>query len=147
MLENIKKLSVPGYFLFAGAALSLVALIVAIISCTGEGFGMEELPIVALLTVAALALCAGVTFVAGSKGDNVLVSVMVFAMVVALTFCVYFMIMGKSDVFGTVLFSDLEKGYAPAEQACWLGVVSIVMYMVASVATAVGAFFKLSKTK
>ena len=145
MAENTRKLTVPAWFVAAGAAIGVLALLVAVVSCTGEGFGMKELPMVALLTLAAVLLCAGILLIARSRGDNVFVTVMVFLMVIALAFCVYQMIMGKSDVFGTVLFSDLEKGYAPAERATWLGIVSIVMYMAATLVTAIGAFCTLSK--
>ena len=147
MMDYIKKLSVSGWLLAVGACLAVLGLIVALISCSGEGFGMAEMPLIALLSIASVALFVGIVFVSASKGDGVITSVMVMAMVLALTFCVYFMIIGKSDVFGTVLFSDLEKGYAPAESAAWLGVVSIVMYIVATLAAAVGAFGSISKNR
>ena len=42
--------------------------------------------------------------------------------------CVCAMVQGKSDVFGTVIFSAPELGYAAAEQTGALDVVSLVSY-------------------
>lgn len=42
--------------------------------------------------------------------------------------CVCAMVLGKTDVFGTVIFSALELGYAAAEQTGALGVVSLISY-------------------
>jgi len=145
MLGFLKKLSIPAYLFPISAIIALAGMIVAIVSCTGEGFGMQQLPLVIGLTVAAVVLCAAILFVSAKKGDNVISSLCVYAMVVILGACVYAMVVGKSDVFGTVIFSDLEKGYAPAEFASNMGVVSIVLYLVSAVAAAVGAFFRLDK--
>lgn len=41
------------------------------------------------------------------------------------------------------MFSDLEKGYKPAEDACYIGLASSIIYIVASVVAAIGAFFGL----
>lgn len=146
MFDFLKKVS-PAAYLFAGSAvISLVAMIIAAVSCSSEGFGMKELPIVIVLSVAALICGAAIVFASGKFGDGIVSTVLVVAMTLATIFCVYAMITGKSDVFGTVLFSDLEKGYAPAERACNLGIASIVVYLIAAVLTAAGGFFKLAKT-
>ena len=142
----LKKQSPALYLVFASAVLAVTALIVGIVSCTDEGFAMNETPIIVLLTVAAVILCAALTYTTGKKGDGLIPSVLLWLMVVALAVCVCEMVMGKSQVFGTVIFSDLEKGYAPAERASNLGLVSIVLYLFSSAIASVAAFFKLSKT-
>lgn len=145
MFDFLKKVSPAAYVFAGGAVISLVAMIIAAVSCSGEGFGMKELPLVIVLSIAAVILGAAIVFVSGKFGDGILSTVLVVAMTLVTVFCVYAMIMGKSDVFGTVLFSDLEKGYAPAERACNLGIASIVVYLIAAVVTAAGGFFKLAK--
>ena len=145
MKDILKKITTPAWLVPVGAAASVVALIIALISTIDEGFGMKETPWIVLLTLAAVALCAGALFFVAKNGDGFLPSLFVFLMVVALSFTVYLLVMGKSGVFGTVLFSDLEKGYAPAERACWLGVAAIVLEMIAALVTAAAAFFRLEK--
>lgn len=140
MTNLTKKLSFPAVLTCTSAVLAIVALIVAVVSCSGEGFSMDQLPIVAAGTAAAALLCAGVLAISLKRGDGVVSSVLMAAMVLALGLCIYEMVMGKSDVFGTVIFSDLEKGYAPAEQASTLGLVSIVLYLVSAVVACVGSF-------
>lgn len=145
MMENMKNLTVTAYLLCVSAVAALVGLIVAVVSCSGEGFGMSQMPMIVVLTVVAIALAVGTLYLAGKNGDGIVPSIAVLAMVVALAFCIYQLVLGKSDVFGTVIFSDLEKGYAPAERASYLGVVSIVIYIAATLISALGAFFKFSK--
>ena len=145
MLNILKKVSPASYLFAGGAVISLIAMIIAAVSCSGEGFGMKQLPLVIVLSVAAVILGVAIVFVSGKFGDGILSTVLVVAMTLVTVFCVYAMIMGKSDVFGTVLFSDLEKGYAPAERACNLGIASIIVYLIAAVVTAAGGFFKLAK--
>jgi len=147
MKNMLKKVSLPAWLFPLSAVLAIVALLVAIISCSGEGFGMKEMPLVITLTVIAALLAVGMVFAAGKKGDNVIVSAAAYVVVLLLAFCVCAMVMGKSDVFGTVIFSALERGYAPAEFASSMGIVSIVLYLVAAVAAMVGSFFRLDKAE
>jgi len=108
MLNILKKVSPASYLFAGGAVISLIAMIIAAVSCSGEGFGMKQLPLVIVLSIAAIVLGVAIVFVSGKFGDGVL-------------------------------------GYAPAERACNLGIASIVVYLVASVITAAGGFFKLAK--
>lgn len=145
MKNILKKLSLPAYLFPISALLALAGLIVAVISCSGEGFGMKEMPLVVILTVGVVLMAAGILWAVGKSGEHPVVSAAAFLMVLMLAGCVCAMVMGKSDVFGTVIFSALERGYAPAEQASALGVVSIVLYLAAAAAAAVGSFFRLDK--
>ena len=144
-MKNLKNLSIPSYLLPIAAVAYVIAMIIAIVSCTGEGFGMANLPWVAVLTVAAVLLCGGALLLASKRGDKTLSSLSVILMVAALSACVYLMIYGKADVFGTVIFSDLEKGYAPAERASGLGLTSIIFYLVSLALVMVASFFRLNK--
>lgn len=146
MKESQQKVSIPAYSFILSAVISLVALIVAAVSSSGEGFGMTEFPLLVVLTIVNIILGVAIPVVSRRMGDNLIVTVMAVVMVVFTILCVCLMFLGKMQVFGTVLFSDLEKGYAPAEQACWLGVASIVIYLVATLVAAVGSFFR-STTK
>lgn len=144
MKDFLKKTSIAAYLIAGSAIISLVAMIIAAVSSSEEGLGMVELPGVIVLSIASLLLAAGIVYLSYKKGDNFIITILVLAMVFAGVFCIYCMIFGKMQVFGTVIFSDLEKGYAPAERACWLGVTSIVMYIVATLVTVVSAFLKFS---
>ena len=144
-MKNLKNVSVPAYLFPIAAVASVIALIVAFVSCTGEGFGMASLPLVAALTMIAVLLGFGTVYFTARKGDKILSTACAFLMVVSLSFCVYLMIYGKADVFGTVLFSDLEKGYAPAERASNLGLASIVIYLISLLLIMVASFFRLNK--
>ena len=46
MKNILKKLSLPAYLFPLSAVLALIGLIVAVVSCSGEGFGMKEMPLV-----------------------------------------------------------------------------------------------------
>lgn len=144
MTNSTKKLSFAGVLTCASAVLAIAALIVAVVSCSGDGFSMEQMPLVAAGTVVAVLFCAAVLAVTLRRGDGVVSSALMLVVILALSLCIYEMVMGKSDVFGTVIFSDLEKGYAPAERASNLGIVSIVLYLVSAVAACVGSFGSFS---
>lgn len=145
MKNILKKLSLPAYLFPISALLALVGLIVAVVSCSGEGFGMKEMPLLVILTIGVLLMAAGIIASVAKCGDHPVVSAAAFLMVLMLAGCVCAMVLGKSDVFGTVIFSALERGYAPAEQASALGVVSIVFYLVSAAAACAGSFFRLGK--
>ena len=145
MKNILKKLSLPAYLFPLSAVLALIGLIVAVVSCSGEGFGMKEMPLVVILTIGVALMAAGIIAGVAKCGEHPVVSAVAFLMVLMLAGCVCAMVLGKSDVFGTVIFSALERGYAPAEQASALGVVSIVFYLVSAVAAGVGSFFRLDK--
>ena len=85
----------------------------------------------------------GAVALAVKFGEKPWVSAVVALTVLFFALATCFMIMGKMDVMGTVMFSDLEKGYKPAEDACYIGLASSIIYIVASVVAAIGAFFGL----
>lgn len=143
MKFDLKKLSTASYLHLISAVLALAAMVVAIVSCTQ--IPMPVLPLVIVLTVAAIALTLGTVVIANKKGDGLLPSILMVLSVAAIAFAIYQMVMGKSDVFGTIIFSDLEKGYMPAEHATWTGVASIVVYIASAVASIVASFFKVEK--
>ncbi|HHW90126.1 MAG TPA: hypothetical protein GX745_04400 [Clostridiales bacterium] len=58
----------------------------------------------------------------------------------------WLMIMGKSDLMGTIWFSELERGYKPAEDALAIGVAGIIIYFISAIMASVSAFLKLSKS-
>jgi len=144
-MDFLKKVSIPAYLFVASAVISFVAMIIAAVSSSDEGFGMPEFPAIVVLTIACIILSLAIVFLSGKYGDSFITTILAVAMVICSTFCVYAMVFGKMQVFGTVLFSDLEKGYAPAERACSLGIASIVIYLIGALTAVVGGFFKLSK--
>ena len=141
----LKKLSVASYVLAASAVIALVALIVGVVSSSGEGFWTDEMGGVIAFTILAIVCAAAAILLSVKFGDNPLVSLVVLLVVLFLALSTCFMIMGKMDVMGTVMFSDLEKGFKPAEDACYIGLASSIIYIVASVVAAGGAFFKLAR--
>lgn len=145
MKDFFKNTSIPAYVTAGSAILSLIAMIIAAVSCSAEGLGMAELPGVIVLSIVSLLLAAGIMYMSYKSSDNLIITLLVVAMVLVGMFCVYFMIFGKMQVFGTVIFSDLEKGYAPAEQACYLGMASIIIYLISTIVTAGCAFFPLAR--
>lgn len=144
-MEFLKKFSIGSYVLVAAAVLGLVALIVGGVSCAGEGFGMDEMPAIVIFTIFAILLTAAAVVLSAKYGEKSWIAAMVFVVVLFLALGMYFMLMGKTDVMGTVMFSDLEKGYKPAEDACYIGLTSVVIYIVATLFAVVGAFFSLVK--
>ena len=102
MKKYLSRLSLPAYLIPLAAVLAVIGLIVAIVSCTGEGFGMASLPWVAVLTIAAVLLCGGILYFSATKGDRALPSLGLLLMVLAVSGCIYLMVYGKADVFGTV---------------------------------------------
>lgn len=144
-MNFIKKMTFSTYLLIASGLLALVALIVGAVSCAGEGFGMDEMPAVITFTIFALALTAATVFIAVRYGESPWVTALVIAVVLFVSLSMYFMLVGKTDVMGTVMFSDLEKGYKPAEDACYIGLASIIIYIISAFAGAVSTFFRLAK--
>ena len=149
MKDLIKKISIGGYIAIAGGVLGLVAMIIALVSCSPEGFAIVQIPMIIIFSLLALILLVGAVVLSAWKGDgllwNGLTTVMVLGAVVLLTFTLFNMIDGKQDVLGTVMFSDLEKGFAPAEFACYVGFASMIVYLVSIVVTLVGSFLRLAK--
>ena len=144
-MDFFKKLSFASYILIGSAALALAALIIGGVSSAGEGFGMDEMPIIIVFTLLAVLLIGGTVFTSAKFGEKPWISALVIAAVLFIALSMFNMLMGKTDVMGTVMFSDLEKGYKPAEDACYIGLASIVIYIISALTAAVCAFFKLSK--
>lgn len=147
MLSDLKKMSAMAYLFPVSAVAAVVALAVAVFSCSGEGFAMEEMPLIVVLSVAAVILNLAVIIVGAKTNDGILTAMCIWAVILCLAACICAMVIGKSDVFGTVIFSDLEKGYLPAEQACYYGVASIIVYIVAALSAAVGSFCPVKKAE
>ena len=146
MKNLLKKMTIGGYMLLAGAVIALVALIVIIISNSPNSFDFwfVQTPWVILLILAAVACIGGALFFALKKGDGIIPTVLVIAAVMALVFA---LIEGKQDVLGTVMFSDLEKGYAPAETACYGGFTGMIIEIVSAVVVMASLFFGYSKAE
>lgn len=145
MKEFFKKLSIPAYLLPVSAVVSLVAMIILFASNADPNYVMVGSTLVVVLSVLSIILFAAAFFLSGKIGDGRITAIVLLAAVIVTALCVYFTFGGKTDVFGSVIFSSLEKGYPPAERACWLGIASIVMYVVATLIGAVAGFFTLSK--
>lgn len=143
----LKKLSIASYLLIGAAVLSIVGLIVSMISCAGQGFSISQMPMIIMFTILSVLLIGATIYVIGAHGEKTWVSLLILATVLLLTLCFYLMVEGKSDVMGTIWFSDLEKGYKPAEDALSIGVVGMVFYLVSAIVASISAFFKLSRTK
>ena len=138
-----KKVSVASYILAFGAVIALIALIVGIVSCSGEGFWEDEMGGVIAFTVLGIVCAAGAIALAVRFGERPFVSAVVALAVLFFALATCFMIIGKMDVMGTVIFSGLEKGYKPAEDACYIGLASSIVYIAASLVASAGAFFRL----
>lgn len=147
MKNILSKISLGGYVLCVGALLSLVAMIVAIVSCSPAGFAIVQLPVVIIFSLLAFVLLVASVVLSALKKDGLIPTILVIGAVVLLSFTLFNMIDGKEDVLGTVMFSDLEKGHAPTEFACYVGFASMIIYLVTIIVTALGSFFSLAKNK
>ena len=141
----LKKLSFGGYLLAIATVMTLASFIVAIVSNGFSGYDMGNFGTTVLLSLVAIALGVASIALPLFLGDKKIFSVLQVLMIIVLSFLVWSMIYGKMDVFGTVLFSDLEKGYPPAEAANLTGIIAIVMYLVSSLLTIVANFFSVMK--
>lgn len=142
MLKSIfAKLSVGSYILASSAILALVSMIIAIVSCSPEGFAIVQMPVIILFSIFAIVLILGAVAFSTWKGDGILPTIMLLGAVVLLSLTLFNLIDGKQDVLGTVMFSDLEKGHAPTEFACYVGFTSMIFYIITIVVAAVGTFF------
>lgn len=145
MKDLIRKISVGGYISVAGALLGLIALIVGLISCSPAGFFSSQMVLVILFSVLAIAAVCGAVFISSKLGDSFISTVLIIGAVVLLMFALFRMVDAKEDVLGTVLFSDLEKGFAPAEFACYVGVAAMVIYAISVLVLILGSFFNVIK--
>ena len=144
-MKNQTKLSVPAYLLPIAAVAAIAALIVAFVSCTGEGLGMDNMTTIILLTVGVVLLLCGATLIVAKKGDKLLSTILIVLGVAALSFTIYQMIYGKAVVFGSVIFSELERGDPAVVRASTLGLVSIGLYLFSTLLTIVSSFCRLDK--
>ncbi|MBO4990157.1 MAG: hypothetical protein J6D37_07485 [Clostridia bacterium] len=141
----LKKLSIGGYVLAFATIMTLASFIVAIISNGYSGYDMGNFSTTVLLSIAAIILGVASIGLPLVLGDKKIYSVLQVLMIIVLSFLIWSMVYGKMDVFGTVLFSDLEKGYPPAEAANLTGIIAIVMYLVSALLTMVANFFPVLK--
>lgn len=147
-MKNLtSKLSVGSYLIAAATVLTLVSLIVAIISNGFTGYDMHNFSSTVLISIGALLLGVASIMLPLLLGDSKLLTVLPSLMVIVLSFAIWTMVYGKMDVFGTVLFSDLEKGFPPAEAACSTGIAAIALYLLTSLVTIVGCFFRILKAQ
>lgn len=139
-----KKLSIGSYVLALGVVLALIAMIIGITSSAKyEGFWEPTMGGVIAFTIfgivfAAAAIALGVKF-----GDTFWTSAVLVIAVLFFALATCYMVMSIMDVMGTVVFSDLEKGFAPAEYACYVGLASSVIYIIATLVAVVGTFFRV----
>lgn len=145
MKDLLKKVSIGGYITVAAAFLAIVGAIVALVSCSPAGFMIVQMPWIVILTLLAVVGIVFAIYFAAKKGENIISTIVIIAVTIALTLTLFLLIGGKEDVLGTVLFSELERGFAPAEHACYVGVAAMVIYIVSIVALIVGSFFSLVK--
>lgn len=142
-MEIFKKLSLASYILVFSALIALIAMIVGIVSCSGEGFWEDEMGAVIALTIIGIVLVAATIFFGIKFGNKVWLSLIMLLIVLFFALATCNMIIGKMDVMGTVVFSDLEKGFKPAEDACYIGLASSIIYIVASLIAVIGTFFNV----
>ena len=142
-MEIFKKLSMASYILVFSALIALIAMVVGIVSCSGEGFWEDEMGAVIALTIIGIVLVAATIFCGIKFGNKVWLSLIMLLIVLFFALATCNMIIGKMDVMGTVVFSDLEKGFKPAEDACYIGLASSIIYIVASLIAVIGTFFNV----
>lgn len=144
-MKFIKKFSVGGYIMAAAVLLTIVSLILACVSNSYTGYEMSNMAGTVLLSLGAILAGVGAIVLSYLFGNKWFIGLLEIAMVVMLSFIIWTMVYGKMDVFGTVLLSDLEKGFPPAEAACSTGITTIVLYLVSGVITLAATFFNVCK--
>ncbi len=142
-MNIFKKLSLASYILIFSAVIALIAMIIGIVSCSGEGFWEDEMGSVIAFTIIGLLLVAATVFCGVKFGDKYWLSVIMLLTVLFFALATCNMVIGKMDVMGTVVFSDLEKGFKPAEDACYIGLASSIVYIIASLIASIGTFFNV----
>lgn len=145
MANFIKKISVGGFISLAAAVIAIAGLITALISCSPSGFMIVQMPLIVWFTILSVLLIVGAIVYSVLRKDDIVSSIALIGATLLLMFILFNLIDGKNDVLGTVLFSDLEKGFAPAETACYVGVASMAIYIVSIVTLIVGSFLKVTK--
>lgn len=139
-----KKLSIGSYVLVLGALLALIAMIIGIASgARYEGFWEPTMGGVIAFTILGLVFTAGAIVLGVKFGERYWISAIELIAVLFFALATCYMVMSIMDVMGTVVFSDLEKGFAPAEYACYVGLASSVIYIIATLVAVVGTFFRV----
>ena len=139
-----KKLSIGSYVLALSVVLALIAMIVGIASSAKyEGFWEPTMGGVIAFTVIGIVFAAASIVLGVKFGEKFRTSALLVVTVLFFALAMCYMVMSIMDVMGTVVFSDLEKGFAPAEYACYVGLASSVIYIIATVFAAAGTFFRL----
>ena len=139
-----KKLSIGSYVLALGVVLALIAMIIGIASSTKyEGFWEPTMGGVIAFTILGIVFAAASIVLGVKFGEKFWTSALLVVTVLFFALAMCYMVMSIMDVMGTVVFSDLEKGFEPAEYACYVGLASSVIYIIATLVTAVGTFFRV----
>lgn len=148
-MDFLKKLSVGTYVIVGAALLAIIGLIMGFVSGSSLEFPVAEMPIIITFTILAIILMCGAVAAVLMFGDkpwmSVALPVILLAATVLLSFCFFNMFMGRSVLMGGIWFSDLDKGYAVAENALSNGVISMVFYLLSALTVSVAAAFKLGK--
>ena len=146
MIKNIlTKVGIGGYILVGASVLGLVSMIIAVVSCSPESFGIVQLPMIVIFSLLAVLLNVGAVILSALKKDGIITTLMIIGSIILLTFTLFNLIDGKQDVMGTVMFSDLEKGHAPSEFACYVGFTGMIFYIITILVNAIGAFLPVTK--
>lgn len=147
MSNKSKKLSFGGKMTVLATLLTIVAFVVAIISNSFPGYDMHNMNMTAILSVVAIVLGVATIVLSKMLGNKKAIAFLQIAMVVALSFLLWTMVEGKTDVWGTVIFSDLERGFPPADNSAYTGVVAVALYLVAGLVSVVANFSDVIKKK
>lgn len=145
MANIIKKVSIGGYIALVAAIIAIAGLITALVSCSPSGFMIVQMPLIVWFTIFTIILIVGSIVYSALRKEDIISSIALIGAGLLLMFILFNLIDGKNDVLGTVLFSDLEKGFAPAETACYVGVASMVIYIVSILTLIIGSFFRITK--
>lgn len=145
----------PAFYILCGAALlTIVALVFGAVSCSAPGYYFDEFNMVIFLSlvvvvITAAAVCIPIFF-KEKKGYNwmmILQTILFIGSIALSIYCIMIMFHGKLQLMGNLWFSELERGKAIPEFALNMGVVSMIFFLLASVALAVGSFFNPLKIK
>lgn len=137
----MKKLSISNYIVCAAALLALVALIVAGVSSSTEGYAISTMGwIVTLSIVAIIAAVASVIFSA-FRGKPLVAEILTYVTAFALAVVIALFISARGELIGYI-----QVIAGPAEyQALNTFIAGLVLYLIAAVIMMVSTIFKTKK--
>ena len=146
-MNFFKKIGISCYINALAAVLILVSMILAIVSSTNVGFGIDELGYIIAFSIIAILAIVGAFFLSLKFGNKLVSYLPLLVAAILSGFCFIFVLNARTYLIGTLWVTQLDLSNPYAVAAMSTGAPAFIMYGVSMFILAIGSFFNIISEK